>query len=113
MLARVDEHLVDAGLAERADNGRGLHEVRPGAKHMRNQNLHRCPHQSPTRGTNLTHHSGDGRPVRAYRPSPEPRARLALLGCTGFNYGWNVNRWSFCTASQSVLYSALRFHRYN
>jgi hypothetical protein len=43
VLARVNERLVDAGLAECADDGRGLHEVRPGTKHMRNQSLHRCP----------------------------------------------------------------------
>jgi len=43
MLARVDERLVDTGLAERTDDRRGLHEVRPGAKHMRNQSLHHCP----------------------------------------------------------------------
>jgi len=33
VLACVDERLLDTGLEERADDGRGLHEVRPGAKH--------------------------------------------------------------------------------
>jgi len=82
MLARVNERLVDTRLAERTDDRRGLHEVRPGAKHVGNQSLHRCPYRNSTRGTNLTNRSGRGRPVRAYRPWPEPRARLTLLECS-------------------------------
>jgi hypothetical protein len=60
MLARVDKRLVDAGLAERADDGRGLHEVGPGTEHMRNQSLHRRPLPETTRRTHQTDRTGRG-----------------------------------------------------
>jgi hypothetical protein len=74
MLTRVDERLPDTGLAESTDDGRGLHEVRPGAEHMRNESLHRCPLRDPTKEAYLANRSGRDCPVSGYRPRHRPRA---------------------------------------
>jgi hypothetical protein len=39
LLPGVNKHLLDTDLTERVDDGRCLHEVRAGTKHMRNQSL--------------------------------------------------------------------------